>query len=62
MKENIHIKISSKDKQILSKKAEELGLSLSGYIRLELKKGIIYRDQLFRGPISNCYIPNVDPI
>jgi hypothetical protein len=48
MKENIHIKISSKDKQILSKKAEELGLSLSGFIRFKLKESIVVKEVILR--------------
>ena len=52
MKENIHIKISSKDKQILSKKAEELGLSLSGFIRLKLKECLVTKEVVIREVLS----------
>lgn len=48
MKENIHFKISAKDKQILSKKAEALGLSLSGFIRLKLKETIVVKEVILR--------------
>jgi len=39
MKENIHIKISADDKKELAQRAKQLGLSLSGLIRLKLKTG-----------------------
>lgn len=38
MNENIHIKISASDKQELAARAKQLGLSLSGYIRFQLKE------------------------
>ena len=38
MNENIHIKISASDKQELAQRAKQLGLSLSGFIRLKLKE------------------------
>ena len=44
MNENIHIKISASEKQELALRAKQLGLSLSGYIRLKLKDSIIPKD------------------
>ena len=48
MNENIHIKISASDKQELENKARELGLSLSGYIRLRLKDYFIPKELILR--------------
>ena len=39
--ENIHIKISARDKQELAARAKQLGLSLSSYIRLRLKNNYV---------------------
>lgn len=41
MKENIHIKISASDKEKLASRAKDLGLSLSGYIRLRLSNNYL---------------------
>ena len=51
MKENIHLKISTKEKELLTAQAKELGLSLSGYIRLILKNNRKFQDIVFRGTI-----------
>lgn len=40
MNDNIHIKISASDKQELAQRAKQLGLSLSGFIRLKLKTSL----------------------
>ena len=44
MKEHIHLKISASDKQALASQAKKLGLSLSGYIRLCLRKEYLFRE------------------
>ena len=49
MKEHIHLKISANDKQELTHKAKELGLSLSGYIRLRLSNNYLQREIALRG-------------
>ena len=49
MNENIHIKISASDKQELAIQAKELGLSLSGYIRLRLSNNYLQREIALRG-------------
>ena len=48
MKENIHIKINSSDKKVLTAKASEFGLSLSAYIRLKLKEATITKEIVLR--------------
>ena len=48
MNENIHLKISANDKQELEYKAKELGLSLSGYIRLRLKDHYIPKEIILK--------------
>ena len=53
MKENIHLKISSSDKQELVARAKELGLSLSSYIRLRLKESSLPREMTLRGIVSH---------
>jgi hypothetical protein len=53
MKENIHLKISSSDKQELVARAKELGLSLSSYIRLRLKESSISREVTLREIVSH---------
>ena len=52
MKENIHLKISSSDKQELVARAKELGLSLSSYIRMRLKEGSLSREVILREIVS----------
>ena len=52
MKENIHIKISTSDKQELAVRAKELGLSLSSYIRLSLKESSLPREVILREIVS----------
>ena len=52
MKENIHIKISASDKDYLISKSKELGLSLSSYIRLQLKESSIPREVTLREIVS----------
>jgi len=51
MKENIHLKISTKEKELLTVQAKELGLSLSAYIRLILKNNRKFQDIVLRGAI-----------
>ena len=53
MKENIHLKISARDKQELAARAKELGLSLSSYIRLRLKESSIPREVNLREIVSH---------
>jgi hypothetical protein len=53
MKEHIHLKISASDKQELTHKAKELGLSLSGYIRLRLSNNYSQREITLRGVVLN---------
>jgi hypothetical protein len=53
MKEHIHLKISASDKQELAQKAKELGLSLSGYIRLRLSNNYSQREITLRGVVLN---------
>ena len=48
MKENIHLKISARDKQELTTRAKALGLSLSGFIRLKLKESVIAKEVVLR--------------
>ena len=52
MEENIHIKISARDKKELVAKAKELGLSLSSFIRLRLKESSLPREVTLREIIS----------
>ena len=53
MNEHIHLKISASDKQELAQKAKELGLSLSGYIRLRLSNNYLQREITLRGVVLN---------
>ena len=53
MKEHVHLKISTSDKQELAQKAKELGLSLSGYIRSRLKENHLNREITLRGIMLN---------
>lgn len=52
MKENIHLKISSEEKVLLTTKAKKLGLSLNSYIRLILQKEGKPYNIVLRGTIS----------
>jgi antitoxin component of RelBE/YafQ-DinJ toxin-antitoxin module len=52
MKENIHLKISASDKKELAAKAEEIGLSLSAYIRLKLKESAVAKELILREIVS----------
>ena len=53
MNDHIHLKISASDKQELTNKAKELGLSLSGYIRLRLSNNYLQREITLRGVVLN---------
>lgn len=48
MKEHIHIKINASDKQELSNKAKDLGLSLSSYLRMTLKQSTVVKEIILR--------------
>jgi len=52
MKENIHLKISASDKKELAARAEEIGLSLSAYIRLRLKESTKAKELILREIVS----------